>query len=125
MEDKTINALQWMVGILNKHKIEYQIAGGFAAKVFGSLRPLNDIDFDIHDNDFSKILPEIKPYIIFGPTRYKDDKWDTELITLNYFGQEIDISGADTLKMSNKERTKWISYGKSSFNAIPLTIGGL
>ncbi len=125
MDDKTLTALKWIVGILNKQNVKYQIAGGFAAKIYGSPRTVNDIDFDIHDSDFSKILSDISKYIIFGPARYKNEKWDTELITLNYHGQEIDISGADTIRMSNLDKTAWISYEKSDFNSIPINIEGI
>jgi len=44
MEEKTLNALNWIVGILTKHRIPYRIGGGLAAHVYGSPRPVNDID---------------------------------------------------------------------------------
>lgn len=110
LDSKTIEALKWIVDILNRLNINYQISGGLAGKFFGSKRDLNDIDIDISENDFKTILPEIEKYIIYGPSRYKDLKWDLELITLNYNGQEIDISGAESLRISNKERTSWISF---------------
>ncbi|HAO64858.1 TPA: hypothetical protein DCQ44_02650 [Candidatus Taylorbacteria bacterium] len=125
MQEKTLKALQWIVGILDKNKVDYQIAGGFAASVYGSKRKINDIDIDMHEADFLKIIPEIKPYIIYGPKRFKNEKWDLELITLDYNGQEIDLSGADTLRMSNKDKTAWISYEKTSFNTVPRTVNGL
>lgn len=125
LEEKTENALKWIIGILNKHKIDYQISGGLAGKFFGSKRELHDIDIDISEKDFPEILTEISEYIIFGPARYKDDKWDLELITLNYFGQEIDISGTDTLMISNKERTKWISYSNSLSDTLDIKLGDL
>ena len=106
LEEKTKKALSWIIEILNRHKIDYQIAGGFAAKVYGSTRILNDIDIDISEKYFPVILTEINPYIIYGPSRFIDGKWDLELVTLNYNGQEIDISGAETILMSNKERTE-------------------
>ena len=37
-DEKTIDALKWIVGILNKHNIPYRIGGGFAAKMYGSSR---------------------------------------------------------------------------------------
>lgn len=82
LEEKTINALRWIVEILNKNKINYQISGGFAGKIFGSKRELHDIDIDISKKDFRKILPEISSYITYGPDHYVDGKWDLELITL-------------------------------------------
>jgi hypothetical protein len=53
--DKTKNALKWIIGILNKHKIEYQISGGLAGRMFGSNRELHDIDRDISERYFSII----------------------------------------------------------------------
>lgn len=107
-EEKTINALKWMVEILERKNILYQISGGFAAKIYGSTRPVNDIDFDIPEDRFKDVEKEVEPYIIKGPKQMNDGKWDLKIITLNYHGQEIDIGGAYEAKVSNKERTKWI-----------------
>lgn len=124
-EQKTIEALKWMIGVFNHHNIPYRIGGGLAAKVYGSPRPLNDIDFGIPEKCFSIILPEISQYITYGPSRWNNDgKWDCELITLNYHGQEIDISGTETIKISNKERTEWMSIDKSS-DALDINIQGI
>ena len=89
---------------MNKNKIDYQITGGFAGKIFGSKRKLNDIDIDISEENFKYLIPEISEYIIYGPAHHKDVKWDLELITLNYGGQEIDIAGIDKALISNKKR---------------------
>ena len=124
-EQKTLEALKWIVDILDRHNIDYHISGGFAGKVFGSERGLNDIDIDISEKYFDRILPEISEYIIFGPARYKDDKWDLELITLNYKGQEIDISGADTLLISTKDRTQWIPVPTDFSKALDFTLNGI
>lgn len=51
-QEKTINALKWIIKILNSKNIPYQISGGFAAKMYGSIRPLNDIDIDIPEDNF-------------------------------------------------------------------------
>lgn len=106
--NKVKDALLWIVTILNRKKIPFQISGGFAAKIYGSPRPLNDIDIDIPDDSFLDIYEDIKPYLIYGPDRYIDGKWDVKLATLNYKGQEIDIAGANSCKISNKARTDWI-----------------
>jgi len=125
LEEKTITALHWIIEILNKHKINYQISGGFAGKVFGSKRELHDIDIDISKKDFDKILPEISDYIIYGPSHYVDDKWDLELIILNYNGQEIDISDSDNILISNKERTKWISFTTDFSKTLNIDLNGI
>lgn len=102
-----IEALRWIDDILKKHNISYQVTGGLAAKVYGSLRPLVDIDIDVSNNDIAIILPEIEPYLIFGPERYQDEMWDILLLTLDYHGQLIDISGADDGKVYNLLQNDW------------------
>ncbi len=124
-DKKTIDALRWIVGIFNKHNVPYRIGGGFGAKLYGSPRPLNDIDFGIPDEYLTKIVPDIEQYITWGPARWQDGKWDCELITLDYHGQEIDISGTDTKKISNKERTKWISGTSFPYNTLDMNIEGI
>jgi predicted nucleotidyltransferase len=99
VEEKTKNALLWITEILNRHNIPFQICGGLAAKLYGSPRPLNDIDIE-----------EVKEYIIFGPEQYLDEKWDLWLMTLNYFGQEIDIGGAIHLKIFDSQHDVWVPF---------------
>lgn len=108
-QEKTIDALKWIVGILNKKNIPYQISGGFSAKLYGSNRPLNDIDIDIPEKNFEDILDEVKPFIEYGPGRENDGKWDLCVMKLNFKDQIIDIGGAYETKISNKERTAWIA----------------
>ncbi len=106
MENKHKEALRWIVGILDKHKVPYRIGGGFAAKIYGSPRPLNDIDISMPGKYLPAILPEISKYITFGPQHYLDGKWDCDILSLEYEGQEFDITDVDTLRMSNKEETE-------------------
>lgn len=98
---------QWIIGVLNKHSVPFVVTGGLAGKSYGSLRPLNDIDIDIHDKDFNLIMDDIKPHIVFGPDHYEDKRWDLLLATLNHEGQEIDISGGDTLKICDARTGEW------------------
>lgn len=125
LEEKTINALHWITKILNNNKINYQISGGLAGKIFGSKRELHDIDIDISKKDFKKILPEVSDYITYGPARYIDAKWNLELITLNYNGQEIDISDSDSFLISNKERTEWIPFLTDFLKTLDVDLNGI
>ncbi len=108
MEKKLLDTLKWITNILKKHDIQYQISGGLAAHVYGAQRPINDIDIDMPEDAFDIIYDEIKEFIIFGPAHYKDDRWDLELVTLNYHGQEIDIGGASTTRIYDDIAQKWI-----------------
>ena len=117
-EKNTEEALKWIVGILNKHNIPYRIGGGFAANFYGSNREINDIDFSLSGEYFSEIVSETKEYIVAGPKHYSNSKWDCDTLTLDYKGQKIDITDIDTLKMSNKEKTKWFQT-KDHFRKFP------
>ena len=111
----TEEALKWIVNILRKHKIPFEIRGGFAAKIYGSTRELADIDIQIKNTKIESIILDIKNYVIFGPKRYKDRNWDLLLLTLRYKGQVIDISGLGLVKIFNKINKKWENL---SFNPL-------
>ena len=121
MEEKTRKGLHWIVAILNKHNIPYRIGGGFAASVYGSSRQINDIDISLSGEHFSVIAPEVLEYITAGPKHYNNEKWDCDCLSLNYHGQEIDMTDIDTLKMSNKEGTEWFQT-KDHFRRYPVIV---
>ena len=102
----TEKAFHWIINILKKHGIEYKISGGFAALAYGVDRELADIDIEMADTDILKVAEDAKSYIIFGPARYKDEKWDLQLMTLNYEGQEIDIASTNA-KIFNQATRQW------------------
>ena len=106
----TEKAFLWIIEILERMKISYKILGGFAARAYGVDRELADIDIEVDDGDILLISNEVKPYIVFGPARYKDENWDLNLMTLQYEGQEIDIAGKE-LKIFNKENKNWEKLG--------------
>jgi len=110
MESKLEKALKWIVNILKRHDAPFQIAGGLAAHIYGANRPVNDIDLDIPEEKFKTILPDVEKYITFGPDRLKDEKWDLDLMVLNYEGQRIDISGAYKTKIYNEKNKIWEEY---------------
>ena len=108
MKRNTRAAFLWIVGIMHKNNVPFQIDGGLAARIYGSKRKLADIDIDISNKKFKIILPQIRPYIIFGPARYVDKSWDVHLVTLKYLGQKIDISGWETEKFYDRKHKKWV-----------------
>lgn len=125
MNPKTEEAFKWIVSILQKHNISFQISGGLAAQAYGSTRKLNDIDIDIPNKKLVLILKEIQPYIIFGPGRYKDSTWDIDLVTLDYYGQEIDISGIRNAKIFNKLTKNWEALSPDLDNTQELQLFGI
>lgn len=120
----TAETFHWLISLFQKHDVPFVVTGGLAARYYGSARPLNDIDVDIKDADFSKIVDEVKPYITFGPGRYCDAKWDLLLMTLNYAGQEIDI-GSNNAKIYNSKNQEWTTITTDFSTAEPKEIFGL
>ena len=99
---QTAEALHWIVWILRKHKVPFWITGGFAANIYGSQRPLADIDIDLPDKCIFDVLPEVQKYVIYWPQHYKDWAFDMLLVTLKYKGQEIDLWWCSDEQIYNK-----------------------
>jgi len=125
MARRTKEAFRWIVDILYKHKIPFQIAGGFAARVYGSKRKLADIDIGVPDNKLRKILSDVKKYVIYGPKRYVDKNFDLPLMTLKYKGQEIDIYGDDKTKLFDYKNNKWVKFSSNFKNNVMKLVYGI
>ncbi len=104
----TKEALDWIVNILRKNKIPFEITGGFASRLYGSRRKLADIDIEVPDNSIDEIHELTKRYTIYGPREYKDDNFDLPLLTVKYKGQIIDICGGDSERLFDKKKKKWV-----------------
>ncbi|MFA6432351.1 MAG: hypothetical protein WCV82_00835 [Candidatus Paceibacterota bacterium] len=118
MNEKTLKGLHWIVDILDKNHVPYRIGGGFAAHVYGSKRPVNDIDISLSGQYFPVIVAEVSSYITVGPKHYSNAKWDCDTLSVDYHGQEMDMTDIDTLRMSNKEQTEWFQT-KDKYRKFP------
>lgn len=85
--NQAIDALRWVVNILDNNNIPYQIEGGLAAICYGATRELADIDIFIPNFSFEKISSLVKPYSQFGPDYYISDNWKLIYQILDYKGQ--------------------------------------
>lgn len=108
MESKTLEALKWLVGILDENEVPYRIGGGAAAYIYGSGRYINDIDVSLSGQYFERLVPAVEKYIVTGPKHYLNEKWDCTTLSLEYNGQDIDLTDSDTLLMRDKANSKWI-----------------
>jgi hypothetical protein len=118
MEQKTRDALKWIVGILDGNGIPYRIGGGLATHLYGSGRPVNDIDISLSGRYFPVIVPQVREFVVAGPKHYLNEKWDCTTLSLLYHGQDIDLTDVDTLLMRDKDDTAWIR-NKDIFEAFP------
>jgi len=56
-------ALEWIVHILRKNKITFEITGGFASRIYGSKRILADIDIEVSDKSIPNFSSSLKKSI--------------------------------------------------------------
>lgn len=122
--ENTEKALIWIVTILRKHNIPFQITGGFAARIYGSTRTLADIDIDIAGDRITELAGLVREYITYGPEQYKDEKYDLMIMTLNYMGQNIDID-PEVIKIYNAEKKEWVTSTANIQNAIEREVYGI
>jgi hypothetical protein len=92
MWQKHLAVLKIVVEKLDAHGIKYQLTGGIAGNVFGSLWPPHDIDFDVCEADFAKIATLFHSNIKKPPYHYTDQEFDFRLMTLVIDGIEIDFT---------------------------------
>ncbi len=116
-------AFRWIISILEAKKLPYQIDGGFAARLYGSKRELADIDINIREEDFEQVIPEVREFIIYGPERFVDDTWDVNMMTLEYDGQAIDISGEATIFDETKQQ--WEHVKTDFADSVMMTAYGM
>jgi len=100
--------LTWIIGVLERLEIPYQVAGGLAARCYGSDRPLHDIDFYIPGSSFDRLQEEVWEFIEFGPEHYKDEHWDIIFMKLDYHGRQIEFGDADHTRYYDTHTDQWI-----------------
>ena len=68
MEQKTYKeAVRWIVELLNKNKISFNIIGGLAAYAYGSKRRFKDIDLSMRLKDMKKFAKLASDYVTEKP----------------------------------------------------------
>ncbi len=101
-------ALRWMVNILNRQQVSFQICGGLAARAYGASRELLDIDLYMPMQRFSNIQADIAPYIIWGPEHETGSHWDLVYLKIDYEGQRIEIGDSDNTHIYDEGAQTWV-----------------
>ncbi|MBO0783296.1 MAG: hypothetical protein J2P37_31160 [Ktedonobacteraceae bacterium] len=118
-------ALHWIVSLLNRHNITYQIVGGLAAKAYGASRPLVDIDIYVQLNNeqtLQALLEEVRPYVVreYGP--HRSASWDIMYMALDYHGIYIDVADSAGARFYNHRDGRWeeqgIDYTRSTWQTL-------
>lgn len=124
--EKVQSALAWMVEILHRHNVPYQVVGGLAAKAYGAQRPLFDIDMYVPFDRATGVLEEIAPYITWGPEHYVDDSWDITFLKIDYAGQRIEFGDSSTHPCFFKRKDqRWEEQVIDYANSVCVDIFGI
>jgi hypothetical protein len=116
-------ALAWIVGLLKRHNLPYQIVGGLAAKAYGAKRPLVDIDIYAPLENAQAMLDELRPYVVRELLPHHSESWDLIYMALDYHGMPIEIGDSSaTPRFYNRRDQRWedqlIHYADSNIMTI-------
>lgn len=101
-------ALAWIVSLLKRHNLSYQIVGGLAAKAYGAKRPLVDIDIYAPLENAQAALDEMKPYVIRELLPHHSESWNLFYMALDYHGMQIEIGDTSTNpRFYNRRDERW------------------
>ncbi len=89
---KHLTVLAVIAGRLESQNIPYQITGGIAGNIHGSLWPAHDIDLEVAAADFGKVAKIFAAEIKQPPHHHVDDEFDLWLMTLSIDGIEVEIN---------------------------------
>jgi hypothetical protein len=101
-------ALSWLVNLLDRHAVPYQIVGGLAAHAYGATRPIVDIDLYMPFDQAQAILAEIQPFIVRQPLPHHSESWDLVYLALEYADVYIEIGDSSTHpRFYNRIDSRW------------------
>jgi len=115
-----LDALHFIMPILQKYQFQWLITGGFAARVWGVVRPLTDIDIDINTSreteSFQNFLKDVEPYTTQKLEHFVDQNYDNYNVEITYQGQVLDICPMAEMKIFD---TASGAYEKFYKNGLP------
>ncbi len=83
MLDRHINALSIVVQRLESKGIAYQVTGGIAGNIHGSLWPPHDIDLEVGAADFERVADLFAAELIKQPYHHIDEEFEMWLMILS------------------------------------------
>lgn len=92
MFTKHLTVLASIVEKLKSQNIPYQVTGGIAGNIHGSLWPPHDIDLEVGAADFEKVAKLFSEEMKQRPHHLVDNEFDLWLMTLCIDGIDVDIN---------------------------------
>lgn len=62
-------ALSWIVEVLRRAEVPFQVVGGLAARAYGAKRPLADLDFYVPTSRLDDVADATAAYVSRLPSR--------------------------------------------------------
>lgn len=120
-------AFKWVVNLLDKHKIKFNVIAGLAAHVYGAKRSFNDIDLSMNLKDMKKLEKLSKMYITEKPHNSMSSNkiWTGYLMKLKYKRIMIEITESEKTKIFNKKTKKWEKFPAGLKNSVNKKIFGI
>jgi len=102
-------ALAWIVGVLERHGVPYQVAGGLAARAYGAARPIVDVDLYAPFDRAGAALEEIRPRIIWGPEHHAGDEWELTFLKADHGGQRVELGDSSSEpRFFDRGEDRWV-----------------
>ena len=122
-----IHALRWIVKILKRNKIKFNVIGGLAAYIYGSKRMLVDIDLSMSYNNMEKLTKIAEKYVVEKPWNgtSSTSQWGGYYMELNYKGIAIEIGEAKNTQFLNKKTKKWERFPDGLEKSVNKRIFGI
>jgi len=123
---RAVQALRFLIPILERYHFQWVITGGFACFVYGVDRQMTDIDIDINTSkdsaSFQKFLFDIQTYTSQPLSHFVDQNYDNYNLEITYGGQLIDICPIAELKIfdTHTKTYKPFDFYRPTFPTVEL-----
>jgi hypothetical protein len=107
-DQKVAEALRWICEIFGSVEAHYQAVGGLAARAYGAVRPLVDLDFYVRAEDLSRILERVGDACVWGPEHFEDGNWDLTFAKVEKHGVQIEIAEAEGARYFSPGSGEWL-----------------
>jgi hypothetical protein len=102
-------ALAWIVEVFELHGVPYQVVGGLAARAYGAVRPIVDVDLYVPFELAGAALEEIRSHVYWGPEHYVDDCWDLTYLKADFRGQKVELGDSSSdPRFFDKAVGRWV-----------------
>jgi hypothetical protein len=105
--DADRTALRWIVELLRRLEVPYQIVGGLAARAHGATRPLADLDFYVPASRLQEIASAAGPHVVRQPSHHRDDSWDLVFMQIVYEGRKVELAAAEGARFFDRATGQW------------------